>query len=481
MMIEFILIFPLLSCIALIFFKNKTLSSCLLIINAIALLIASVTLCYALNNGIKIPSLVGHYFKVDDLNILFFLVLATVFLAVAIYSSGYVKAVNMHNKKATYYSVGILLFVFSMTGAVLSSNMALSWVFLEATSLTSAYLIYFEKTKQSLEATWKYVFICSIGISLGFVGIILLTASLPSINSLFFKDLYANPSLFNHLWLNIGFVFFLIGIGTKAGLAPVHSWLPDAHSEAPSPVSALLSGVLLNTALLLILRYFHILNIAECASYGKFLLICMGILSIFITCVFVLRVKNYKRMLAYSSIENMGIIAIGVGIGGIGVYASLIHLIFHSLAKSSFFMTSGNILIRFRSKRIDNISEIVRSDSYTAWLWMLCFVAIAGIPPSPLFISEFLIIKALFEAKHYLIILIFVILIAVIIFGIARSVINMSFGKSAKMDELDIVDVVKFSWTMYLPQTILLIILAISGVYLWPFISTMIKNAASLI
>lgn len=480
-MIEFILIFPLLSCIALMIFKKKALSRLLLMLNAIALLFTAITLCYALNNDIKIDSLIRHYFRVDDLNILFLLVLSVVFLAVVIYSDGYAKAVNMHNKKATYYSVGILLFVFSMEGAVFSSNLALSWVFLEATTLTSAYLIYFEKTKQSLEATWKYVFICSIGISLGFVGIILLTASIPTVNSLFFKDLYASPSLFNHLWLNIGFVFFLIGIGTKVGLAPVHSWLPDAHSEAPSPVSALLSGVLLNTALLLVLRYFHILNIAGCASYGKFLLLSMGILSIFISCVFILTVKNYKRMLAYSSIENMGIIAIGVGIGGIGVYASLIHLIFHSLAKSSFFMTSGNILIRFRSKRIDSISEIVRSDSYTAWLWILCFVAIAGIPPSPLFISEFLIIKALFEAKYYLVILIFVILIAVIVFGIGRCVLNMSFGKSSKVDETDIMDAVKLSWTMYLPQTVLLAILGISGIYLWPFISEMIKNAATLI
>lgn len=480
-MIEFILIFPLLSCIALMFFKNKALSGFMLFLNAVVVFLASIILCYGCYNGIKIPSLIRHYFKVDELNALFLLVMSIVFLAVTIYSSGYVKAVNMHNKKATYYTVGILLFVFSMIGATLSSNMALSWVFVESTTLTSAYLIYFEKTKQSLEATWKYVFICSIGISLGFVGIILLTASIPSINSLFFKDLYTNPSQYNHLWLNLGFVFFLVGIGTKVGLAPVHTWLPDAHSEAPSPVSSLLSGVLLNTALLLILRYFHILNLAGCASYGKFLLLCMGILSIFVTSVFVLRVKNYKRMLAYSSIENMGIIAIGVSLGGLGVYAALIHLIYHSLAKSSFFMTSGNILIRFKSKRISNISEIIRIDSYTAWLWVICFIAIAGIPPSPLFISEFLIIKALLEAKYYFVILVFVILIAVIIFGIGRSVINMSFGKSCDTDEEDAIDRTKFSWTMYVPQSIMLMISGSCGIYLWPFISEMIKKASVLI
>lgn len=479
-MIEFILIFPLLSSIALIIFKNKVLSGLLFILNAIALLFTSIILCYALNNDIKIPSLIRHYFRVDDLNILFLLVLSIVFMTVAIYSNGYVKAVNMHNKKATYYSVGILLFVFSMTGAILSSNMALSWVFLEATSLTSAYLIYFEKTKTSLEATWKYVFICSIGISLGFVGIILLTASIPSINSLFFKDLYANPTLFNQLWLNLGFVFFLIGIGTKAGLAPVHSWLPDAYAETNS-VWGLLSGVLLNIALLLVLRYFHILNLAGCASYGKLLLLCMGFMSIFVACVFIIRAKNYKRMLGYSSIENMGIMAVGLGLGGIGVFVSLFHMIFHSFAKSSFLITSENIFVRFKTKRIDDVSDIVKSDPFTAWLWMLCFVAVTGIPPSPLFISEFLIIKALFEAKQYLIILIFIILIAVIIFGLARCVVNMSFGKSSKLDDTDIIDAAKLSWTMYLPQTVLLAILGVSGIYLCPFISEMIRNAASLI
>ncbi|HBM15258.1 MAG TPA: hypothetical protein DD381_02770 [Lentisphaeria bacterium] len=481
MIIELILFLPLISCVALIIFKKITFSRILVLVNAFALLFYSLSLYLAFINNSKITSLLGQYFKIDALNILFLLILSIVFMAVSIYSCGYVKSINMHNKKATYYSVGLLLFIFTMLGTVLSSNIALSWVFLEGTTLTSAYLIYFEKTKQSLEATWKYVFICSIGISLGFVGIILLALSTHNSSSMFFIDLYSHYSNFNTLWMNLGFVFFIIGIGTKAGLAPVHSWLPDAHSEAPSPVSALLSGMLLNTALLLVLRYYHILNLADCASYGRLLFLIMGILSIFVTAVYVFTIKNYKRMLAYSSVENMGIISIGLALGKTGVYAALIHLIFHSFAKSSFFMTSGNIYVKFKTKRIDKVSDMITCDPPTGWLWILTFIVISGIPPSPLFISEFLIIKELLADKHYIILVLFILLLTIIMYGIARCVINMTFGKRPNSDHFDYIEQTKLPWTMYAPQFVLLAILAFSGIYLCPFLIEMIKTAAQLI
>ena len=156
----------------------------------------------------------------------------------------------------TLYSIMILTFVFSMTGAVLSDNLGLSWIFIEGTTLASAYLIYFDKTKHSIEAAWKYVFICSIGIALAFVGIILLTIAEGSLDSLNYVDLMNSAANFNHFWMNVSFVFILFGIGTKMGLAPVHFWLPDAHAEAPSPISALLSATLLNFAFLIILNFY---------------------------------------------------------------------------------------------------------------------------------------------------------------------------------------------------------------------------------
>ena len=202
--------------------------------------------------------------------------------------------------------------------------------------------------------------------------------------------LYENAQNFDTFWLKFAFVFIVFGFGAKMGLAPVHFWLPDAHSESPSPISALLSATLLNSAFLVIVRVFKILNIANCDDYARTLLMLMGFLSLFVTAVFIYHIKNYKRMLAYSSIENMGILAIGTALGGIAYYAVILHMIGHSLAKASFFLTSGNVLELFESKRTKSVRGLVRTDGISGWLWILSFLAICAFPTSMLFISEFI-------------------------------------------------------------------------------------------
>ncbi|OGH95555.1 MAG: hypothetical protein A2039_08390 [Candidatus Melainabacteria bacterium GWA2_34_9] len=361
-----------------------------------------------------------------------------------------------------------------MTGTILSTNLGLSWVFIEATTLASAYLIYFNKTKNSLEAAWKYVFICSIGISLAFVGIILLSIGTGSINSLFFNDLYINAAKIVPFWLKLSFVFVLVGFGTKMGLAPVHSWLPDAHSEAPSPISALLSATLLNSAFLIILRLYKLMELTHLEHFAKIMLFSMGLLSLFITAVFVFNINNYKRMLAYSSIENMGIIALGIAVGGVGIYAAMLHLLAHSLLKSSFFLTAGNILKQFKTKKIDEISGILKQNKLTGWLWASCFIGIAGIPPSPLFISEFLLLKTMFEKDMIILAVVFSVLLTVIIYGIGKSVIKMSFGDVHKTENATI----KLSSGMYIPQIIFITASLILGIYMPSFVNQIIHNAA---
>ena len=267
----------------------------------------------------------SKFFALDSLNLLFMIVLVIVTGAVMIYQ-------GKQNWK--YYTIFTLFFL-SMTGAILSSHLGLTWVFVEATTLTSAYLIMQHKTQNSLEATWKYVFLCSIGISLAFVGIILLLIGCDGVNSLAYSDLYSHATAINPFWLKLSFIFILIGFGTKVGLAPVHSWLPDAHAEAPSPVSAMLSATLLNSAFLVILRYYKLMELAGVQDTAKVLLLTMGFLSIFVTAVYVYKIANYKRMLAYSSIENMGIIAIGTALGGVAVFAAALHC---SLFNKSIFL-----------------------------------------------------------------------------------------------------------------------------------------------
>jgi len=473
-MIELILIFPIVACIILFFNKSVKLNNFAVLSYSGLHLIASLFFYFKGKDISLFPNIFDIYFKLDGLNTLFLLILSVIFLAVAIYNSEFIRTREMQRNDLKYYSMAVLIFIFSMTGAILSTNLGLSWVFIEATTLASAYLIYFNKTKHSIEAAWKYVFICSIGIALAFVGIILLTIATGKFDSLFFSDLYSNASLFNPFWLKASFVFILIGIGTKVGLAPVHFWLPDAHSEAPSPISALLSATLLNSAFLIILKVLKILELAHVDHYGRVLLFIMGLLSLFVAAVFIYNINNYKRMLAYSSIENMGIIAIGTAVGGLGLYAALLHMIGHSLIKSAFFLTSGNILKIFKTKKINEVSGILKVDKITGWLWILCFTGIVGLPPSPLFISEFLLLKELIKQNHFLIVGIILILLTIIIYGIGKVVINMSFGNVIKIEGTQ---EERLKLSLYLPQIIIITVSLIIGVYIPPFLNTLIQNA----
>ncbi|HIS88504.1 TPA: hydrogenase [Candidatus Avigastranaerophilus faecigallinarum] len=405
----------------------------------------------------------GKYFSIDNSNIIFLFVLSIIFLAVSIYNKPYMNMEEAPVKRKRHYTYMLLIFVQAMTGVIISNNLGLSWVLVEATTLASAYLIYFTKTKTSIEAAWKYVFICSIGIALAFVGIILLTISTGELSSLNFYDLILNANTFNKFWLKLSFVFILFGFGTKMGLAPVHFWLPDAHSEAPAPASALLSATLLNSAFYVILKVFNILVIANCASYARLVMYIMGFLSLFVAAVFIYHINNYKRMLAYSSIENMGILIIGTALGGLGIFAAIIHLIGHSLIKASFFLTSGNILKIYGTKKIKKITNIITTDKRTGWLWILCLLGITAFPPSVLFISEFLIIKSMFLKEHYILALIFVLLLTIILFGLAKAVFGMCYGENQK-DKTS--NTIKLPITMYIPQILLLITAFILGLYI---------------
>lgn len=458
MLISLLLILPLVECLLLFLFKQEKLNNLMLqIYSIIHFLVCSY---YMFNESERFT---GKYFSIDNSNIIFLFVLSIIFLAVSIYNKPYMNMEEAPVKRKRHYTYMLLIFVQAMTGVIISNNIGLSWVLVEATTLASAYLIYFTKTKTSIEAAWKYVFICSIGIALAFVGIILLTISTGELSSLNFYDLILNANTFNKFWLKLSFVFILFGFGTKMGLAPVHFWLPDAHSEAPAPASALLSATLLNSAFYVILKVFNILVIANCSSYARLVMYIMGFLSLFVAAVFIYHINNYKRMLAYSSIENMGILIIGTALGGLGIFAAIIHLIGHSLIKASFFLTSGNILKIYGTKKIKKITNIITTDKRTGWLWILCLLGITAFPPSVLFISEFLIIKSMFLKEHYILALIFVLLLTIILFGLAKAVFGMCYGENQK-DKTS--NTIKLPITMYIPQILLLITAFILGLYI---------------
>lgn len=472
-MINTILLFPILAFIMMFLVRRKCFDKLMLNIYALGHFIATIFLVFKANaQNTFIP-----YFAVDNTNKIFLLVLSLVFLMTVIFNNGYVKHLPFDEKRIRRYIFMTMIFVLSMSATVLSTDLGIAWIFIEATTLSSAYLIYFNRTKNAIEAAWKYVFICSIGIALAFVGLILLNLAAGETNSMNYAVLYQNATQFDPFWLKLAFVFMVFGFGVKMGLAPGHFWLPDAHSESPSPISALLSATLLNSAFLVIVRVFKIMNIANVDTYARIILTVMGFASLFITAVFVYHIKNYKRMLAYSSIENMGILAIGTALGGIAYYAVILHLIGHSLSKASFFLTSGNILELFESKRTKSVKGLIKADPKTGWLWVVSFLAICAFPTSVLFISEFLIIKTMLNQSHYTLCALFALLLTIILFGIGKVVINMAFGEESK-DKEEIVkeNKNKLCCCMYTPQVIMLIIVFVLGIYIPPFLNTLINN-----
>ncbi|MDD3117623.1 MAG: proton-conducting transporter membrane subunit [Victivallales bacterium] len=401
---------------------------------------------------------------VDDLSIWFLLIMAVVLVATTLYSCDFFRRPEEQEtaERAWKYHVFLLLFVASMLGVLLSAHLGLLWVFVETSTLSSAMLVCYHPGRNSYEAAWKYIFICSIGISFAFIGIIFLSLSAAGLehSSLSWDWLDSHAAQLNPFWLKTAMPLLLIGLGTKMGLAPMHNWLPDAHSEAPAPISATLSAALLNASCLGILRVHMILLRAGLGEYSRTILIVMGFLSLLVPAIFILRARNYKRMLAYSSVENMGIIAIGIGFGGAALFGALLHLAGHSLVKASFFLTSGNLYSIYHSKRIRDVHGIWRCDAMSAWLWLGGAVGICAFPPFVTFISEFNIMARMLQERAIVALLLFGLLLTVILGAMFKHVLGMVFGRPGFEcgTDIDISDNASLLGpAAYLPQLVLLL------------------------
>jgi len=374
-----------------------------------------------------------QYFAVTPEGLLSLLVISLLFFLISIYTVSYLKESEIHTENV--FTGFMLLFLSTMTMVTVSDHIMVLWIAIEATTLASAPLIYTHRSSASLEATWKYVLLCSVGIAMALWGSVLITLSMDIGNvdvALSFSAITGVAGKLDPFWLKAGFVFILVGYGTKMGLAPMHTWLPDAHSEAPSPASALLSGVLLNCAYLGIFKTNKIMHAAGLGSFSGAILMVFGLMSILAAATFIIKQNEYKRMLAYSSIENMGIIAFGTGIGGIGVYGAVICMIHHSLIKSSLFLSSGNILLGYGDRFIKNTGDMVSRMPKTFLAFFAGFAGISGFPPFGIFIGELFIILGAFRAKHYIMVGIFILSLCVIFAGFANQVMKISFDNSKK-------------------------------------------------
>ncbi|MDF2568509.1 MAG: formate hydrogenlyase subunit 3/multisubunit Na+/H+ antiporter, MnhD subunit [Sporomusa sp.] len=425
-------------------------------------------------------------FYIDHLSAVLLIVVALLTFTAALFSLSYMNEERAHGNISLrmlkrYYGL-VNLFSFTMICVLLFENLGMVWVAVEATTLSSALLVAFYFDRAALEAAWKYVMVCTVGICLALLGTILLYYAQVNVGidggGLSWLALKEVSNRLDPGMVKLAFVFILIGYGTKAGLAPMHTWLPDAHSQAPSPVSGLLSGALLSCALYAIIRTVIIVKGALGPDFPDQFLTGFGLLSIVIAVPFIMVQHDLKRLLAYSSIEHMGLITLGLGIGTpLAVYGALLHLINHAVTKSALFYLAGIVIQQYGTKSIMRIRGLMSAAPMTGTLFIVAVLAIAGLPPFSVFFSKFTIVWAAFQSGRPWLGAIVLLLMAAIFAGMIYYTLKIGFGPQPSRVS-----------TGYRPGkpamsavSLSVVIMIAAGLYLPPWLDGLINQAVAIV
>src|SRR5574342_425463 len=424
----------------------------------------------------------GNSFYIDSLSVVILLSISVVGFVAALYSKNYMGRQydndTIDDKHIVRYYQGFNVFLLTMLVVPITNNLGIMWVMVEATTLVSVLLIMLYFKENAIEAAWKYLIIATVGLSFALIGTVFFyyaninaDASEDAMN---WTGMVGNSKLFDPNLVKIAFVFILVGFGTKAGLAPMHTWLPDAHSEAPTPVSAVLSGVLLNCAFYGIIRFHIVSSTAIGPEFSNQLLIILAVVSIAIAAASIYFQKDMKRMLAYSSVEHMGIIALAVGFGGfVGIYGALLHIINHAIAKPLMFFASGTISQKYETKAMSEIKGIIKAMPVTGILFLIGGLALVGMPPFNVFLSEFLILSSGFESGQFIATSIVILFLIVTFAVFLRHLIKMIFGNPSSEMKKD--DMGKLA---IIPMAILASLALILGIYMPVQLQTLIHDAS---
>jgi hydrogenase-4 component F len=376
------------------------------------------------------------WLTVDSLAAFFLIILSHTFVLVTLYSPGFlrrIKGPEYENSKLLYYPA-LNFYLLANTLATVIQQFAMLWVILELTTFSLVPLIFFYRSKESLEAVWKYLFLVSLGLVFLFVGVLFLGLSVrggADYTALVAAHLTEAAPQLNPLWLKASFIFALVGLSAKIGLAPMHPGDIDATSNAPAPVAAMMAGSLRSTAVLALLRFYQVVSPTEVRPFAQKLLIIAGLLSLGVAAAYVWRNRNYKRLLAYSSVEHLGIVTLGMGIGGAALLGALLHLLFNSLGKAALFFMAGNIHRSYGSREVEPITDLLRRLPWSGLVWALAFFYIVGTPPFGIFFSELLVLEGMIHGANWLALSLFLPLLMIIFIGMGRIILRMLHVTSA--------------------------------------------------
>lgn len=430
------------------------------------------------------------WFHVDALGALFVLIIGLIGFCIAVYSVGLVRQLTDDGKygpsQVKQYYAFYSLFLFTMLLAATTNNIIIMWAAIEATTLASALLVALKNTHHALEATWKYIMVCTAGVAFGLFGTLLIYANAADVitdphMAAFISGIMPEADKLDPAIVRLAFAFIVIGFGTKAEVFPMHTWMPDTLSQAPGSISALLSGVVLKCSMLIIIRFDMLASRAIGGDFPHLLLLIVGVCSIVFSSFALFAQKDIKRKLAYSSCENAGVIMLCLGIGGpLGIAAALLHSMFHGLAKSLCFCLTENVEHAFGTRDLAQIKGIVERAPITAALMVVGFLALAGFPPFAMFISEFMTFVAAFAAgSPWWLVVIVALALTVAISGLTRVVITSVFGKTLH-EPVDTEHRESSAW-MLVPEIVLAVCIAWFGIATPAPIVRGVENAVSIV